>query len=214
VVGASSMSGMAVAALHASAARIGPNAITRVAEVLALRQGWGRTRIVFEHAGLLHHLLQPPQKMVDVADVRALHDSLRAELGEAACHELTREAGLRTANYLLENRIPKPLQAVLRHLPARLAAAVLLSAIRRHAWTFVGGGEFRAGVNWGAGAAVWLTLRDSPLCLDLHVQAPACDFHAATFQGLFAALVHKGSVVREVACQACGAEACRFEVRW
>jgi divinyl protochlorophyllide a 8-vinyl-reductase len=196
------------------AARIGPNAITRVAEVLAQREGWAATRVIFEHAALLHHLLNPPQAMVEVADVRHLHDTLRAELGVQGCRELTREAGVRTAAYLLQRRIPKPLQALLRRLPARLAALVLLSAIRRHAWTFVGGGDFKAGVNWSGGAPVWLSLHDSPLCLGLHLDAPACDFHAATFEGLFAALVHPRAKVLEVSCQAAGAAECRFEIRW
>jgi divinyl protochlorophyllide a 8-vinyl-reductase len=198
----------------AISARIGPNAITRVAEVLALREGWAATRLIFEQAGLLHHLLNPPQAMVDVAEVRHLHDALRAELGAQGCRDLTREAGARTAAYLLERRIPKLLQALLRRLPARAAAVVLLSAIRRHAWTFVGGGDFKAGVHWGSGAQVRLSLRDSPLCLGLHLDAPACDFHAATFEGLFAALVHPRARVLEVACQAAGADTCRFEIGW
>jgi divinyl protochlorophyllide a 8-vinyl-reductase len=61
---------------------------------------------------------------------------LRADLGPAMAAEVARDAGLRTADYLLANRIPKPVQVLLKHLPAPLAARVLLSAIRRHAWTF------------------------------------------------------------------------------
>ncbi|WP_235823343.1 4-vinyl reductase [Azohydromonas sediminis] len=43
---------------------------------------------------------------------------------------------------------------------------------------------------------------------------PACDFYAATFERLFRALVHPRASVAETACEACGDDACRFEVRW
>lgn len=199
------------------AGRIGPNAITRMAEVLSLRHGAAAARLVFEQAGLLRHLLQPPQEMVPVDEVRALHTAARDALGTAEGAAVTHEAGLRTARYLLENRIPKPLQAVLKRTPAKLAAGVLLSAIRRNSWTFTGGAEFSAQVT-GARSAdaprVVITLKNNPLCRGLHLQAPACDFYGATFEGLFQALVHPQARVVEVACEACGASECRFEIRW
>jgi divinyl protochlorophyllide a 8-vinyl-reductase len=48
------------------------------------------------------------------------------------------------------------------------------------------------------------------------VQAPApvCDYYAATFEGLFRALVHPAARVVETECEACGAPACIFEARW
>ena len=199
---------MSTAASHAG--RIGPNAITRVAEVLPQRVGEAGTRALFERAGLLHHLLCPPQDMVDEADVRRLHGRLREDLGTDAAQAVALAAGRRTAEYLLAHRIPRPVQALLKILPAPLAARVLLTAIRRNAWTFVGSGQFTA----EAGSPVRLHIRHNPLCRDLQATRPACHFYAATFERLFDVLVHRGSRVEEVACEACGEAECRFEIRW
>jgi divinyl protochlorophyllide a 8-vinyl-reductase len=196
------------AALHAG--RIGPNAITRVAEVLLARVGTEVTRSLFERAGLLRYLQQPPEQMVDEVEVRRLHGALREQMGAAGAREVALTAGRATADYLLGHRIPRPLQAVLRRLPAGVAARVLLAAITRNAWTFVGSGEFTARV----GTPVVLTIRRNPLCAGLQADAPACDFYAATFERLFQVLVHRRSRVREVACEACGDPECRFEIGW
>jgi divinyl protochlorophyllide a 8-vinyl-reductase len=192
------------------AGRIGPNAITRVAEVLTLRSGPAGARRLFEQAGLLHYLLLPPERMVDECDVRQLHRTLRDTLGVAAAADVARAAGQRTAAYLLAHRIPKPLQAVLRRTPAPLAARVLLAAITRNAWTFVGSGRFtvQTGRPWV------LLITGNPLCRGLVAEAPACDFYAATFQSLFVALVHPATQVTEVACEARGDPECRFEITW
>lgn len=193
-----------------AAARIGPNAITRVAEALIVGGGPGLAQQVFERAGLAAYLREPPGQMVDEAEVTRLHHELRSLLGAPAAAAVAREAGRRTAAYLLAHRIPRPVQAVLRRLPAAWAARVLLQAIRRHAWTFAGSGRFDA----RAGRPVVLTLRDNPLCRGQRADVPVCDFYAATFEGLFRALVHPASRVDEVACEARGDAECRFELRW
>jgi divinyl protochlorophyllide a 8-vinyl-reductase len=165
---------------------------------------------VFERAGLAAYLREPPGQMVDEAEVTRLHRELRGVLGGPAAAVVAREAGRRTAGYLLAHRIPRPVQAVLRWLPAPLAARVLLQAIRRHAWTFAGSGVFEA----RAGRPVVLTLRDNPLCRGQRADVPVCDYYAATFEGLFRALVHPATRVDEVACEARGDAECRFELRW
>jgi divinyl protochlorophyllide a 8-vinyl-reductase len=194
--------------------RIGPNAITRVAEVLPVRVGRTTTAQVFEAAGLAHYLHEPPQAMVDETEVRRLHGVLRATLGDAEARAVARAAGTRTADYLLAHRIPRPVQRLLKLLPAPLAARVLLAAIARHAWTFAGSGHFDARCAWRQGAPVVLTIRANPLCKGLATAAPACDYYAATFERLFRVLVQARSRVREVACEACGDPECRFEIRW
>jgi divinyl protochlorophyllide a 8-vinyl-reductase len=202
---------MAAAADHAgNPGRIGPNAITRVAEVLRERQGADAVAWLFGLAGLRRYVEQPPQAMVDESEVVRLHAVLRASLGAPAAAVVAREAGTRTGDYLLAHRIPKPVQALLKRLPAPLAARVLLGAITRHAWTFAGSGEFAA----VAGRPVRLTIRGNPMCRGLASDVPACDFYAATFERLFRELVHPQSRVVETACEACGDDACRFEVRW
>ena len=205
---------MDAATAAARVGRIGPNAITRVAQALTQREGAPAARQLFERAGLLHHLQQPPQQMVDEAEVLRLHAALRQGRGREDAAAIAHAAGRLTAAYLLAHRIPKPLQAVLRHTPARMAARVLLAAIRRNAWTFVGSGRFSAEVAGAGQRLAVLHVRDNPLCRGLSSPQPGCDFYAATFEGLFAALVHPQARALEVACAGCGDAECRFELRW
>lgn len=201
-------------AIAPPAGRIGPNAITRLAEALPRRLGASVTRDVFVRAGLVHHLVTPPDHMVDETEVRRLHGVLRATVGEDNALGLAAEAGVLTAKYLLEHRIPRPVQALLRTLPARLAARVLLRAIGRHAWTFAGSGTFSYAVPASGQPQARLRLQHNPLCRDLVAEHPACAYYSATFEHLFIALVHPASQVEEVACEACGAPACEFHIRW
>jgi divinyl protochlorophyllide a 8-vinyl-reductase len=194
----------------AIAGRIGPNAISRVAEALPQMVGARTTRQLFESAGLAGYLQAPPQDMVDESEVTRLHAVMRDLLGDQTAARVARSAGRRTAEYLLVHRIPKPVQWLLHALPAPLAARVLLRAIRRHAWTFAGSGAFTA----TAGMPVVLTITGNPLCRGQHTAGPACDFYAATFEHLFAALVHPDVHVTETACEARGDAECRFELRW
>jgi len=191
-------------------ARIGPNAITRVAQALPPRVGSERTRALFAKAGLSAYLQTPPEDMVDEAEVLRLHGVLRSELGPTLAGEVARNAGTLTADYLLQRRIPKPVQALLKLMPASLAARVLLKAITRNAWTFVGSGRFEV----RHAPRLQILVHDNPLCRGVATQAPACDFYAAVFARLFAVLVHGRAEVVEVACQAMGDPACVFEPHW
>ncbi len=190
--------------------RIGPNAITRVAEVLPAVLGDAGTRALFDAAGLGAYLGTPPEGMVDEAEVARLHRVLRQQLGPQVAGQVARSAGLRTADYLLARRIPKPVQWLLKRLPARLAARVLLQAIGRHAWSFTGSGEFHA----VAGRPCVLTIHDNPLCRGVTSALPACDFYSATFERLFQVLVHPAVQAVETHCEARGDPVCRFELRW
>jgi divinyl protochlorophyllide a 8-vinyl-reductase len=192
------------------AARIGPNAITRVAEVLRARRGETAASALFSRAGLQRYLKQPPEVMVDETEVTRLHQVLRDSLGTNDAREVAREAGTRTADYLLAHRIPQPAQVVLKRLPPPLAARALLSAIRGHAWTFAGSGHFEA----HAGHPVVLGITGNPMCRGATLAEPGCDFYAATFERLFRVLVHPASTVVETDCEACDDAMCRFEVHW
>lgn len=197
-----------------AAARIGPNAIIRVAEALGAWRGPQLTGQVFRAAGLGHYLARPPQKMVDEAEVQRLHAALRRLLGREEATEIARAAGRATADYLLTHRIPRPVQTLLAWLPAVLAARVLLQAIGRNAWTFVGSGRFSSRAPFAPRSPAVLCIEDNPLCRGLVTDTPACDFYAATFERLFQVLVHPNARVVEVACEALGDGQCRFEIGW
>ncbi len=192
------------------AGRIGPNAIIRVAEALEAQEGHHALVALFDLAGLAHYLEAPPTTMVDEREVTVLQSALRTQLGLQAARSVSRDAGLRTGDYLLANRIPGPAQFVLSLLPPRLAGRVLIKAIRSNAWTFVGTGVFGADSNYPPR----LSVIDSPICRDARADEPLCDFYAGCFERLFRRLVHPEAVATEVACQAAGAEACIFEIRW
>lgn len=195
--------------MSAAAGRIGPNAVTRLAEALDALRGQAETVAVFARAGLTERLLAPPERMVDEAEVIALHAALRARLPEQA-PAIAADAGRRTANYLLAHRIPRVMRLLLPRLPARLSARILLYAIGRHAWTFAGSGRFAV----LPGAVVRFSITNGPLARGVRAYAPVCDYYAATFEGLFRALVHPATEVIEAACESCGAPACVFEARW
>ena len=198
------------AAQPAVEGRIGPNAVTRMAQALDAAFGPATTARLFRAAGLEAHLDRPPTSMVPERDVIRLHRALRAELGDAEAAVISREAGRLTAEYLLANRIPRPVQWLLRLLPPWPAARVLLGAIGRHAWTFAGSGSFRV----LPGRPLQLEIRGGPIGRAAPAIEPVCDFYTATFETLFQALVSRRSHVVETACEACGDPACLFEVRW
>lgn len=203
--------GTDVAGPHGAArALIGPNAVTQVAAALLSAYGVVRTSQLFELAGIAHHLSVPPATMIDESEVQRLHHVLRSELGITDARRIGAVAGRATGDYLLAHRIPRPVQWLLKRLPAAWAARILISAITRHAWTFTGAGEFSAqpGMPWR------LTIRNGPVGRDASTTEPVCDFYAHTFARLFGVLVHPGAQVEEIECQASGGAACVFELRW
>ena len=197
---------------HASAeaGRIGPNAIIRVAETLRDVLGEETTRLIFARAHLEPHLAHPPAGMVPEEDVGALQTALFDGLEESEARKIAFEAGLRTGDYLLANRIPKPAQAVLKVLPPFLASRVLLAVIKKHSWTFAGTGDFRV----ANGRPVIVSVKGCPLCRGRHGAHPQCDYYAGTFQRLFEVLVSRNTSVRETSCEATGGSSCAFEIAW
>jgi divinyl protochlorophyllide a 8-vinyl-reductase len=190
--------------------QVGPNAITRVAEALRSHRGERLCREVFSRAGLAHHLETPPTTMVDEADVAALQAALRDTLGPAHAARIAREAGKLTGDYLLAHRIPTPVQWLVRALPARLGARLLLGSIARHGWTFAGSGRMRI----TAGNPARLEIEGCPLCRGARSPHPVCDLYAVTLERLFHRLVDPTTVVREIQCEAMGAPACTFAIAW
>jgi divinyl protochlorophyllide a 8-vinyl-reductase len=190
--------------------RIGPNAILQVIEAVTAAKGESACEALFSFAGLSHYLAVRPTEMVSEQDVATLQRALREQFGVEEAKALSWDAGLRTGDYLLANRIPKFAQVVLRCVPASVAARVLAGAIGKHSWTFAGSGTF----SFTPGKPFVFRIVNSPLCSQIKATEPACDFYAATFERIFRAIVHPNSRVVETECEASGGKACVFEVRW
>lgn len=172
-------------------ARIGPNAVTRLAEAADDRLGTAACDRLFQEAGLAHHRATPPETMVAEADVVALHTAL-ARLHPASAARIAADAGARTARYLLAHRIPRVVQIILRVLPAPLAARVLLAAIGKHAWTFAGSGRFAATVGHG----VTVRIDGGPFAATA-AAVPLLAFYRAVFERLFEVLVSSRSRIAQ-----------------
>lgn len=186
------------------AGKVGPNAIIQLADVLADRIGLEERAATLRAAGLAKYLAADPERMTDEREAAALHLAVQARrVGD--WDELSWEAGERTAEYLLENRIPRPAQWLLRRLPAALSARMLLRAIRVHAWTFAGSGSFSARMERGA---VVISIADNPIAM------PGCPWHRGVFTSLFRELVSPRVLVRHQHCCAHGEQACTFVIGW
>lgn len=184
---------------------IGPNALTQLLPLLERAGGVELRERLLARAGVLD--LPDMTGLIDEAPVARLHQAMRAEVPDLA-PALAWEAGLRTADYILGHRIPAPVRAVLKVLPAVLAGPVLTRAIAKNAWTFAGSGRFEVARGW---PAVFL-IQDNPVVRGERATAPLCHWHAGVFERLYRVLVSDRARAREVTCCACGAPACRFEI--
>lgn len=200
----------ALTAVLAEPARIGPNAVIQVLSALDDIVGGEHTRQIAARAGLLGYVDDPPETMIDEREVIRLHRSVRDTLDEAVSLAVFREAGLRTGDYILAHRIPGFVKGLLRPLPAAASAPLLMSAIARHAWTFVGSGTF----SYRGRHPVRIRIGGCPICRGVHSARPACGYYAATFERLFQALVSPRARVVETACMASGGDACMFDLSW
>ncbi len=195
----------AAAAARSEAGLIGPNAVLQLAA--ALRAATGRAPLaeqVFQSAGLLRLLHNPPDAMIDEAIPARLFEALWWEMPAEQASYFAYDAGRRTGAYVLANRIPALAQLLLRSLPQRLACALLLKAIRRNAWTFVGSGI--CDVEFGAPALV--TIVNNPLAM------PGCIWHVGVLEQLFRKLVNKNTHVSHVHQRVNGQPVSRFEIAW
>lgn len=136
------------ARLHARrrpGALIGPNAVLQAVAVMEERLGIAETAAILADAQI-ERLPSGTHMIPEVQALRlhrwlALHDPMGALI-------IAEESGARTADYIIANRIPKPAVWLLKRLPAALAAQLLMAAIRKHAWTFIGAGKFAPDGAW------------------------------------------------------------------
>ena len=188
-----------------SSGLIGPNAILQLLPVMVSRLGAARTHELLHLARL--SAVPDGSTMIPEAEAARLHQTIRTFEGQQA-DAILREAGERTADYILAHRIPKMAQAILKILPSAWAARILSRAITQHAWTFAGSGQFRAVTPWH------FEIDGNPLIAGQKAQHSLCIWHAAVFAGLYRALV---SSDRECVEARCGAVhetgCCRFILR-
>ena len=193
-----------------AAARVGPNAATRVAEALAELGEGARLGEIFAEAGAREWLDCPPAQMIDERRVARLHRAVRDAFSAPRATQVLARAGFLTANYLIEHRIPRPMRAILPWLPRTWAERLFLSAISRHAWTFVGSGRF----SYRVGPTTVLRIRANPLCAGERRPRDACAWHRMVFQQLFERLLRRPLDVEETSCEARGDDACGFRLVW
>ena len=185
------------------AARIGPNAIIQLGETFAARGMMDLASKIYGRAGCLDLLGSPPHAMIDETMVERLFLAVEEVLSLDMARDILTEAGRRTGDYILANRIPGIARHLLPLLPRRLAMRILLTAIGKHSWTFAGSGRF----SQSAGMPTKVTIQHNPVAIAL-----GCVWHEAVFTRLFSALLSSPAQVREVQCCGQGAAACTFRI--
>ena len=187
-------------------ARIGPNSVLQLAQVLDACVGEAARHRLLIEAGL--SALPPDNGLMPEGPAARLHQALRQRYPDQAS-ALAQEAGERTGDYILAHRIPPFAQRLLRILPRQLATRMLADAIGKHAWTFAGSGEFRVLRR----RPLTFALHDNPIVRGEKADSALCHWHAAVFQRLFNTLVSPDIRCTETHCCALGAPACRFIVQ-
>lgn len=175
---------------------VGPNAVLQLAAALKEEGGDALVAEVFGAAGQAALLEGPPSVMVDERVPAALFDALWAVYPHRA-REVAAEAGRRTADYVMAHRIPDFAKRLLRVLPDWLAARLLLTAIRKNAWTFAGSGTCAVAVPGGA-----MVLDDNPMPM------PESIWHKAVIGRMVASLLHPATRLEHVDCLHSDTRAC------
>ena len=185
-------------------ALIGPNAILQLLPQIERTGGAARVAQMLAEAGVFE--VPDGTRMIPEGDAARLHQLLRRDEPDLA-PRLSAAAGRATGDYILAHRIPKPVQWVLRALPAGLAARSLAHAITKHAWTFAGSGAFATRGAWQ------FEIAHNPIVRGEHSSRPLCHWHAAVFEQLYRTLVHPKATCRETTCCAMpGCNTCQFEL--
>ena len=182
-------------------AKIGPNAIIQLGETFAAHQNMAEAqRHLCRLQGACRLLAHPPEHMVDEAIVARLFTTVASDMSNA--RDYLAEAGSRTGDYILANRIPAFARRILPLLPSRLALRILLKAIQKHSWTFAGSGQFHFGSDHVA-------IESNRIATRL-----GCVWHEAVFTRIFSRLLRSPVTVREITCCGRGADTCRFEIHF
>lgn len=179
-------------------ALIGPNAVIQLGEAMRVVAGQDAARHLFDLARCPELLEHPPDKMIDEKVPVRLFRTLWRDWPAATAHRVACEAGHRTAEYIMANRVPGPVRFLLRALPGKIGARLLLSAIQKHAWTFAGSGTCQVEAR-----ICLISIKSNPL------RMPDGAWHGAVFERLFQRLIAHGTRVQH---STTGAQADRFAI--
>lgn len=181
--------------------KIGPNSVIQLGHAVAARLSREAAADLYCAAGIGPMLHAPPEDMIDEQIPAALFQTLWQMFPHQA-PSLAAHAGRRTADYVIENRIPGIARRMFAVAPRQIGTWLLLKAISRNAWTFVGSG--RCETRFGRPSLISIT--DNPLIM------PDCIWHLAVFERLFDRLVARGTRVVHRAHTMKDPRVCEFEV--
>ncbi|WP_420014320.1 bacteriochlorophyll 4-vinyl reductase [Sulfitobacter sediminis] len=174
---------------------IGPNAVLQLLPLLDRLGGPDRRARMLAEAGIFE--VPSGQSMIPETSAARLHQQLRLEEPVLAAG-ISARAGFETANYILAHRIPRAAQLLLKVLPEGPSAFLLAAAISKHAWTFVGSGDFRILDPWN------FEITGNPLILGERSEFCLCHWHTAVFERLYQFLVAPSCKCVETECGAQG----------
>lgn len=164
--------------------KIGPNAIIQTVE--ALKEAYGETQValMLQKTHYAHFVDSLPDEMIAEQTFYALVQELDKVLPHNDIHTILKRSGQLTAFYLLQHRIPQFAQRLLPIMPRRVGLWLLLSAVQKHSWTFVGSGHYR------------FTVGTPPMITIVHTNAtsvgltePIWHFYYGCFEQLLRALI-------------------------
>ena len=174
----------------------------QLARALDAQTGPETASDVFAMAGYADLYGAPPDAMVDERIPAARFAAVGAALAAARAAAVASYAGWRTADYVIAHRIPRVAKALLRRLPRRFAARLLLRAIERNAWTFAGSGVCRTAHRPG----LTIAIERNPLT------TPGCAWHRGVFERMFGRLIADVAVASREDRGASGAPTSRFDI--
>lgn len=170
-------------------AKLGPNSIIRTVEALQETYSLPQAHAILQQGGLPDLVDNLPTSMVAEDEFIRLVNVLLSQLGSEQTKRILRRSGQLTAFYLLQHRIPPFFQKFLKVLPPSVALTLLLIAISKSAWTFVGSGAFSFS---GGPQAVIVIANRTP---NPPIPAEVCSFYAGTFEQIFRVLIDPQTTV-------------------
>jgi divinyl protochlorophyllide a 8-vinyl-reductase len=191
-----------------SSGKIGPNSLIQTVQSLKDFYGEEKARRILQEGGQGHLLTYQPHEMIDEGQFITLARMLYRDLGLTEALTVLRRSGNLTGEYVLKNRLPRPVQFIIKLLPQKLALKMMLTAIGKNSWTFAGSGTY----TFTTGSKPQIFIQNTILRHAVEADRPACSYYRGAFETLLKTLVSKRLEVEEVECGAAGADRCVFNL--